>query len=408
MKKYLAIGFGVVLFSAVVYATWGNGIYDVSQVVVKDVNSENLEARRATADDFNSIVGTARGIVKNADSFGFDTMPTEDIDLTAKSIKVSGKNPHNSADCQAGTIYFDDSNNHFYGCKDSGIKQLDGSCSNNGTGHGTVTPAPTGGFFASKAVQRDILTQLSSFLPKPPTKWSDVTEEMLRNPKLTLIQIFAGEQKPGDGKISTLKDVDKVKNLTTLYLENTFFTEIGSGNLQSLKELKYLELYNNKLKDFYESQVGGGLVSLGLAAKSFGENNPAMTTENLRHHFPAIWNQKNLTSLSLAYQPMDSLPPELGKLTTLTILNLTGANNLKSLPTNLSKLLKLEHIYIQKTGINCCNPEIVRLYTEQVEDKISQGQSTINAMSNSVRCYDKNQFTNTWMFKCDNYNGPRP
>ena len=54
--------------------------------------------------------------------------------------------------------------------------------------------------------------------------------------------------------------------------------------------------------------------------------------------------KEDLQSLSLSFSQLSSLPPEIGKLTSLQSLDLSGNNQLSALPESIGQLAQLKRL----------------------------------------------------------------
>ena len=94
--------------------------------------------------------------------------------------------------------------------------------------------------------------------------------------------------------------------------------------------------------------------------------------------------KEDLQSLDLRSKQLSSLPPEIGKLTSLRSLDLS-INQLSSLPPEIVKLTSLQSLSLRSNQLSSLPPEIVKL--------ASQGFELIPKVVTGVRFVDGEEQT---------------
>jgi len=77
----------------------------------------------------------------------------------------------------------------------------------------------------------------------------------------------------------------------------------------------------------------------------------SFASNNMRYVGPEIGRLKNLRILILDFNSFSELPVQLGELTNLLYLDVSMNKNLKSLPTSIIQLSKLQELHIERTSI---------------------------------------------------------
>lgn len=127
------------------------------------------------------------------------------------------------------------------------------------------------------------------------------------------------------------KNMEKLKELRYLYLNNNLLTDIPKG-LWNNGSLSYVDLSYNQIKTIPECTDCPNLDILSMEY-------------NILTSLPtSLWNMKSLTYLDLTHNQLKELPAEVGNLTNLEGLDLD--NNLieGEIPTEISNLKKLRSL----------------------------------------------------------------
>ena len=123
MKKIFA-GFGLILVTLTVYAFASDHLDCVKGIIDKYANG-TVEQSRVTAEEFNSLVNTVRGInvnvppqpVNAGDKYemGLGMNPVEEVDLAVNGMLKIAKETNSCS--EAGIIFYNKDNKHFWGCR---------------------------------------------------------------------------------------------------------------------------------------------------------------------------------------------------------------------------------------------------------------------------------------------------
>ena len=152
---------------------------------------------------------------------------------------------------------------------------------------------------------------------------------------------------------------NKLKHLETLnlskqvqyYQKNTLKKFNTFPNvICELKSLKTLDLSNNFIKNLPDSF--GNLTN--LTTLDIGDNKLNFLPESLSH-------LKNLRTLSVIHNRLKSIPEGIGNLTNLRLLDLSANRQVQSVPDSFSKLIGLQELYLEGTGIVNLPSEIMEL-----------------------------------------------
>lgn len=167
------------------------------------------------------------------------------------------------------------------------------------------------------SLNEDVLTKISSFLPK-------LTKLVISdNPKLTEIP----------------KSISNLEHLKILHLKSSLFKK--NYNLQNLPDEigKLTALTNLHIE---------GYMGLEMLPKTIG-------------------NLKNLTELWISFTAIKELPDEIGKLKNLTNLIINYNQNMNYFPNSIVELTKLQQIGIVHTPINTLPDNIERLLKQNLK-----------------------------------------
>ena len=124
MKKSLLIAFGVLVSATLVWAVAGT--YNVNSVPVKSTGES------VSYEEFNNLLGTIRGIFNKENADGTKSLGLNEVAPDGVGFDVNGAiqlaGDYVDADCVAdfaGTVYFDNSNYHFWLCDGTNWQKLD-------------------------------------------------------------------------------------------------------------------------------------------------------------------------------------------------------------------------------------------------------------------------------------------
>ncbi|XP_028099638.1 receptor-like protein kinase HSL1 isoform X1 [Camellia sinensis] len=161
----------------------------------------------------------------------------------------------------------------------------------------------------------------------------------------------------------------RLQNLTSISLYNNSINSTLPENLTDCKSLQHLNLAQNLLTGSLPSSIADlpELKHLDLTGNNFSGQIPATfgnfrrlqvlsLVENLLDGtVPAfLGNVSSLRQLNLSYNPFSPgrIPPELGNLTNLEILWLTGCNLVGSIPDSLGRLKRLTDLDLAVNNLN--------------------------------------------------------
>ena len=120
MKKIFA-GFGLILVTLTVYAFASDHLDSVKEVIDKYADG-TIEQSRVTAEDFNHLVNTVRGINVPDDRddghyIGLEMDPIIGVDLAVNGMLKIEMETNSTVCNEVGTIFYNESNKHFWGCR---------------------------------------------------------------------------------------------------------------------------------------------------------------------------------------------------------------------------------------------------------------------------------------------------
>ena len=192
-------------------------------------------------------------------------------------------------------------------------------------------------------------------LPAEIEKLTNLTELYLYNNQLTSLPAEIGKLTNliklilSDNQLTSLPaEIGELTNLTKLDLAGNQLTSLPA-EIEKLTNLTELDLSDNKLTSLLAETVKlTNLTSLILSKNEL----KALPAE--------IEKLTNLTELDLSKNELKALPPEIGKLTNLTTLNLSD-NKLTSLPAEIVKLTNLTTLNLSDNKLTSLPAEIGKL-----------------------------------------------
>ncbi len=196
------------------------------------------------------------------------------------------------------------------------------------------------------AVKEELSDKISSSVDE--TKTIKMTQENIDD--VTFINIF--QQK----NITSLKGIEKFKNLKTLWISGTQISDISV--LSELTSLTWLDLYKNQISDISTLSKLTSLTKLDLTDNQISDINvlsklTSLTELELEYNkisdISALSDLTNLTVLALDNNQISNIS-ELSKLTNLTALNLSY-NQISDINV-LSKLTSLTQLELWHNKIS--------------------------------------------------------
>ncbi|XP_059659801.1 receptor-like protein kinase HSL1 [Cornus florida] len=155
-------------------------------------------------------------------------------------------------------------------------------------------------------------------------------------------------------------NISECKSLTHLNLAQNLLVGQLPDTLSDMPELRYLNLDGNNISGDIPSTFGHfrRLESLILTANFFNGSIPAI-----------LGNITSLKLLELAYNPFvpSQLSPELGNLSNLEILWLSGCNLVGSIPDSFGQLSQLKNLDLSNNRLNGSIPSFIFRLTSIVQ-----------------------------------------
>ena len=384
MKKTFLLGIGLLLTGLVVYAT----------SITTDVNSIQTKGSSdyVTNLEFNKIIGVLKGFynVRISDTeyhIGMNGSPSDNVDLTVhgamRTEPVASNINCNST--SAGTMFFNSTDSHLWGCNGTDIVKLDGvteydefTCTAGAWTQGDTcfstnynsgnTYNPSDVVCASSIPNNDtcnavacgeitdVNLQAAIVANLGLASWAEVDTAGLES----IIILSANNQ-----SISSMEGICKLKNIQILDLSDNSITGSIPSNITTLNHLTSLLLDNNQLSGEIPTGIGSltslryllldrnelsGSIPTGIGSLTSLEN-LSLYDNQLSGSIPTeIGNLTSLTNLNLQINEFTgSVPSSIGNLTSLTSLSINN-NQLTSIPTEVNNLTGLATFFLQNNA----------------------------------------------------------
>jgi len=147
------------------------------------------------------------------------------------------------------------------------------------------------------------------------------------------------------------EEIGQLANLTTLDLSGSEQINSLPKEIGSLKKLTSLNLNGTPLLESLPKEI---MELKQLTTLRLTQNHSGSEADSLLKN---IWGLKNLTTLDLNWDQLNTLPSEIGKLANLTTLNLSGCQ-LYNLPKEIGKLKKLINLDLSFNYLDSLPKEI--------------------------------------------------